>query len=42
MNKVGKVLFWLWACVFVLGAAAQLLGLVWLQDLTDVKQIFLR
>ena len=42
MNRAGKVLFWLWAGVFVLGAAAQLLGLEWLQDLTDIKQIFLR
>jgi len=42
MSRVGKVLFWLWAGVFVLGATAQLLGLEWLQDLTDVKQMFLR
>ena len=42
MNKAGKVLFWLWACVFVAGAAGQLLGFDWLLKLTDVKQIFLR
>jgi len=42
MSKVAKTLFWLWACVFVLGAAAQLLDLDWLQKLTDVKRLFLR
>jgi hypothetical protein len=42
MNKVGKMLFWAWACLFVAGAAAQLLGLGWLARLTDIKQLFLR
>jgi len=41
LNKLGKVLFWLWACLFVAGASAQLLGLDWLSELTDVKRIFL-
>ena len=41
MNKTAKALFWIWACIFVAGAAAQLLGLDWLAELTDVKRIFL-
>jgi len=42
MSNAGKVLFWIWACVFVAGAAAQLLGVDGLAKLTDVKQLFLR
>ncbi|MHC4409068.1 MAG: hypothetical protein ACYS0E_10655 [Planctomycetota bacterium] len=41
-EKIGKIAFWLWMGVFVLGAAAELLGLGWLTSLTDVKQLFLR
>ena len=41
-ERVGKVLFWVWMAVFAAGAAAELLGLTWLRDLVDVKQLFLR
>lgn len=41
-ERVGKVVFWIWLAVFVLGAAGELLGLAWLTGLTDVKQLFLR
>ena len=41
-EKIGKLAFWLWMAVFVLGAAAELLGVGWLASLTDVKQLFLR
>jgi len=41
-GKIGKILFWAWMAVFVLGAAGELLGLGWLSEWTDVKQLFLR
>jgi hypothetical protein len=41
VSKIGRFLFWLWMAVFVLGAAAELLGLGWLTKMTDVKQLFL-
>jgi hypothetical protein len=40
-QKVGKILFWAWMTLFVLGAAGELLGLGWLSSWTDVKQLFL-
>ena len=40
-ERVAKAVFWIWLAVFVLGAAGELLGLSWLTDLTDVKQLFL-
>lgn len=40
-GRAGKVIFWTWFAVFVLGAAGELLGLSWLTKLTDVKSLFL-
>jgi len=41
-ERVARGLFWVWMAVFAAGAAAELLGLAWLRELVDVKQLFLR
>ncbi|MHC4954277.1 MAG: hypothetical protein ACYTGZ_10335 [Planctomycetota bacterium] len=42
MRYVWQFAFGAWCILFVLGVVGELLGVGWLQSLTDVKQLFLK
>ena len=42
LRKAGLILFVAWAVFFLCGAIGEVLGIAFLRDLTDLKQIFLR
>jgi len=42
LRKTGLVLLVVWAVVFVLGAAGELLDIAFLREITDFKRLFLR